>query len=75
VVVGQSGSSSHFRRENPHDKQAHPYGSEQAAKIAHPGMLGGGTEEQNLSEPGDPSARIKEDEVDAAFGNTEPKKP
>lgn len=44
-------------------------------KIAHPGMLGDGTEEQNLSEPGDPSARIKEDEVDAAFGKTEPKKP
>jgi len=44
-------------------------------KIAHPGMLGDGTEEQNLSEPGDPSARIKEDEVDAAFNKTEPKKP
>jgi hypothetical protein len=44
-------------------------------KIAHPGMLGDGTEEQNLSEPGDPSARIKEDEVDAAFGKTEPKTP
>ena len=44
-------------------------------KIAHPGMLGDGTEEQNLSEPGDPSARIKEDEVGAAFGKTEPKKP
>jgi len=44
-------------------------------KIAHPGMLGDETEEQNLSEPGDPSARIKEEEVDAAFGKTEPKKP
>jgi hypothetical protein len=44
-------------------------------KIAHPGMLGDGTEEQNLSEPGDPSAPIKEDEVDAAFGKSEPKKP
>jgi hypothetical protein len=36
-------------------------------------MMGDGTEEQNL--PGDPSARIKADEVEAAFGKTEPKKP
>jgi hypothetical protein len=34
---------------------------------SHPGMMGDGTEEQNLGEPGDPGARIKEDEVDAAF--------
>ena len=43
-------------------------------KIAHPGMLGDGTEEQNLNEVGDPSARIKKDEVDAAFENTKPGK-
>ena len=36
-------------------------------KISHPGMMGDGTEEQNLNEPGDPSIRIKSDEVDAAF--------
>ena len=47
----------------------------QQRKINHPGMMGDGTEEQNLNEPGDPSARIKADEVDAAFGKTEPKKP
>jgi hypothetical protein len=35
--------------------------------VVHPGMMGDGTEEQNLNEPGDPSARIKKDEVDAAF--------
>ena len=46
-----------------------------APTIVHPGMLGDGTEEQNLNEPGDPSARIKQDELDAAFGKTEPKKP
>ena len=34
----------------------------------HPGMMGDGTEEQNLGQPGDPAARIKEEEVDAAFG-------
>jgi len=33
------------------------------------GMLGDGTEEQNLNQPGNPAARIKKDEVDAAFGN------
>jgi hypothetical protein len=34
---------------------------------SHPGMMGDGTEEQNLGQPGNPAARIKEDEVDAAF--------
>jgi hypothetical protein len=33
----------------------------------HPGMLGDGTEEQNLNQPGNPDARIKKDEVEAAF--------
>ena len=33
----------------------------------HPGMMGDGTEEQNLNQPGDPSKRITEDEVDEAF--------
>ena len=34
----------------------------------HPGMMGDGTEEQNLGQPGNPGARIKKDEVDVAFG-------
>ena len=33
----------------------------------HPGMMGDGTEEQNLGQPGNPAVRIKKDEVDAAF--------
>lgn len=33
----------------------------------HPGMMGDGTEEQNLNQPGNPGARIKEDEVREAF--------
>ena len=37
------------------------------ADIAKPGMMGDGTEEQNLNQQGDPSARITKDEVDAAF--------
>jgi hypothetical protein len=35
--------------------------------VSHPGMMGDGTEEQNLSERGDPSARIKGADVKAAF--------
>jgi hypothetical protein len=36
-------------------------------ETSHPEMMGDGTEGQNLDQPGNPSARIKEDEVDAAF--------
>jgi hypothetical protein len=43
------------------------------AKVAHPGMMGDGTEEQNLGERGNPAARIKKNEVTAAFGKR-PKK-
>ena len=38
----------------------------------HPGMMGDGTEEQNLNQKGDPSARITEDEVKDAFGDKAP---
>ena len=34
---------------------------------SHPGMMGDGTEEQNLGQPGNPAARIRKDEVDTAF--------
>ncbi|CAN5460638.1 hypothetical protein BH10PSE1_BH10PSE1_27750 [soil metagenome] len=37
--------------------------------VTTPGVLGDGTEEQNLGQPGDPSKRITEDEVDEAFGD------
>jgi hypothetical protein len=33
----------------------------------HPGMMGDGTEEQNLGQEGDPAARITEAEVHEAF--------
>jgi hypothetical protein len=39
----------------------------------HPGMMGDGTEEQNLGQPGNPAARIKKDEVDDAFGKDKKK--
>lgn len=49
--------------------------NEQEPKIVTtPGVLGDGTEEQNLGQPGDPSKRITEDEVDEAFKN-DPVKP
>jgi hypothetical protein len=40
----------------------------------HPGMMGDGTEEQNLGQKGDPAARIKKDEIDAAFRKDAAKK-
>jgi hypothetical protein len=39
-----------------------------------PGMMGDGTEEQNLNQAGIPAARIKQDEVADAFGKQPPKK-
>jgi hypothetical protein len=33
----------------------------------HVGMMGDGTEEQDLNQPGTPGARIEKDEVTAAF--------
>jgi hypothetical protein len=41
---------------------------------SHPGMMGDGTEEQNLGEAGNPAARIKKDEVEEAFGKKPAKK-
>lgn len=34
----------------------------------HPGMMGDGTEEQNLNQPGQPEKRITKEEVEEAFG-------
>ena len=51
-----------------------PKDADKKADVSHPGMMGDGTEEQNLDERGNPAARIKKDEVDAAFGKQGPKK-
>ena len=40
---------------------------------SHPGMMGDGTEEQNLNQKGNPAARITEDEVQEAFGKKDGK--
>jgi hypothetical protein len=51
-----------------------PTDTKKKSGFVHPGMMGDGTEEQNLNERGDPAARIEEDELDAAFGSKNPKK-
>lgn len=43
-------------------------GDPDKTKTSPDGMMGDGTEEQNLNQPGDPSRRITEDEVKDAFG-------
>jgi len=43
-----------------------------AKKDPHPGMMGDGTEEQNLNQKGDPTKRITEKEVDDAFKTRKP---
>jgi hypothetical protein len=73
--LDRAAASSHLRREIRVTNKPIVKAPTKSAKITHPGMMGDGTEEQNLNEPGDPSARIKVDEVEAAFGKTEPKKP
>ncbi|WP_339026325.1 hypothetical protein WI604_16545 [Bradyrhizobium symbiodeficiens] len=40
----------------------------------HKGMMGDGTEEQNLNQPGTPGARIDKEEVTAAFEKKAPAK-
>ena len=45
-----------------------PKDSKKKGKVAHPGMMGDGTQEQNLGERGDPAARIKKKELVATFG-------
>ena len=51
-----------------------PSVSKNASKTNHEGMMGDGTEEQNLNQVGDPSRRIKKEEVEAAFGKLNTKK-
>jgi hypothetical protein len=78
--------SSHFGREPesantkdfPMTDRPEPKNVKKDAKEPRPtihlGMMGDGTEEQNLGERGDPAKRIKEDEVVAAFNRPAPKK-
>jgi hypothetical protein len=43
-------------------------------EVSHPGMMGDGSEEQNLNEKGDPAARISRKEVEEAFKKAPPEK-
>ena len=55
------------------DNKPKPKDAKEPRPIIHLGMMGDGTEEQNLGERGDPAKRIKQDEVDAAFKKSAPK--
>jgi hypothetical protein len=55
------------------DKATSPKDAKKSA-VSKPGMMGDGTEEQNLDQPGNSAARIKQDEVANAFGKQPPKK-
>ena len=54
------------------NKSTVPHDTKRPAEVAHPGMMGDGTEEQNLDQRGDATARIKKEDVDAAFGEQRP---
>lgn len=56
------------------NKPADSKNTTKPTEVTHPGMMGDGTEEQNLDQAGNPSARIKKDEVDAAFNKSTAKK-
>jgi hypothetical protein len=56
------------------NKTTAPRDTKKQTKVAHPGMMGDGTEEQNLGERGNPGARITKKEVTAAFGKQRPAK-
>jgi hypothetical protein len=56
------------------NKTTVPHDTRKQVKVSHPGMMGDGTEEQNLGECGNPVARIKKTEVAAAFSKQRPKK-
>jgi ElaB/YqjD/DUF883 family membrane-anchored ribosome-binding protein len=49
-------------------KTGRPRAASDRSSVPYPEMMGDETEEQNLNQIGDPSARIREDEVDEAFG-------
>jgi len=56
------------------NKPTTPHVTKKQADVANPGMMGDGTEEQNLNQPGNPAARIKKQDVEAAFAKQRPTK-
>jgi hypothetical protein len=55
------------------NKTTAPIDSKKQSEIAHPRMMGDGTEEQNLDDLGNPAARIRKKDVNAAFAKQRPK--
>jgi hypothetical protein len=49
-------------------KSAARKSAKKSGKVKYPGMMGDGTEEQNLNQRGSPKSRIKRRDVAAAFG-------
>jgi hypothetical protein len=64
-VTAAKKSRSAVKASSPKRKSVAP--RKQQAKNLHPGMMGDGTEEQNLNQKGNPEARVTQDDVDAAF--------
>lgn len=56
-----------FRHLSPSPDRLEPARAGETGRTSLPGMLGDGTEEQNLDQPGDPGARISEREVKDVF--------
>lgn len=54
------------------NKNPNPSGLKENADVAHSGMMGDGTEEQNLNQRGNSAARITKKEVTAAFAKKLP---
>jgi hypothetical protein len=52
----------------------HHSAHQEASKVSHPGKIVDGAEEQVLDERGNPEARVKKNEVVAAFGKQRPTK-
>jgi len=61
-VSARNRSTKSSNRKPPRKKN-----SSQPKGVSHPGMMGDGTEEQNLNEAGKPEARITKSEVETAF--------
>ena len=71
AVLRESGSIGVFDMTN---KPTGLNNTDKQANVSHPGMMGDGTEEQNLNERGNPAARVKKEDVNAAFAKKNPKK-
>ena len=71
--AGQVGAPNADQSDPNHGKDTPAYANVQGETRefggGQPGVMGDGTEEQNLGQEGDPSARITEEEVQAAYND------